>query len=275
MIETDTNSFMRINDAHPARVAAQTAARRERRSQTTIGIALALAIIAAWLGAHVLAIFVIDWTVAPRWMGVPLVMLQTWLFVGLFIIAHDCMHGSLAPGRPGINRWFGRVLLAIYAGFRYDALLPEHHKHHRRPGTADDPDFDPDHPSTLIPWFYRFMTHYYGWRELATMSAMITVYVLVLGPPIENILVFYALPAVLSAFQLFYFGTYRPHRVEESGFADHHNSRTDDFPVLVSLATCFHFGYHHEHHSTPTTPWWRLPKVRAAALAQQELDSAT
>lgn len=243
---------------------------RDRDVQTIVGITLALAIIGAWLLLHVLAIFVIDWPSAPIWAPVPMILIQSWLFVGLFIIAHDCMHGSLAPARPWINRWFGRTTLLLYAAFSYDRLLPEHHKHHRRPGTADDPDFDPDHPSSFWPWLYRFMTHYYGWREFAAMSVAMLVYMALFNPSYWKILAFYALPAVISALQLFYFGTYRPHRIEDDAFSDRHNSRTDDFPWLLSLLTCFHFGYHHEHHLSPTTPWWRLPAVRNTRRSRGE-----
>jgi beta-carotene ketolase (CrtW type) len=234
-------------------------------------VGLAVLIVAAWLTIHVLAIFVIDWSKVSWLWAVPLVAVQTWLCVGLFIVAHDCMHGSLAPGRPWLNRAFGRLTLFLYAAFSYDRLLPDHHRHHKRPGTADDPDFDPDHPDAFLPWFGRFMGHYYGWREYFTMVAVMTVYVVLLTPPITALIVFYALPAGVSAVQLFYFGTYRPHRIEAGEvFEDAHNTRTDHFPWLVSLLTCFHFGYHHEHHASPTTPWWRLPAVRRAMAEARE-----
>jgi beta-carotene/zeaxanthin 4-ketolase len=86
---------------------------------------------------------------------------------------------------------------------------------------------------------------------------------LVLGAQLANVLLFWALPALLSALQLFTFGTYLPHRPAPPGFADRHNARSNDYPWLVSLLTCFHFGYHHEHHLSPGTPWWRLPTLRA------------
>ncbi len=235
---------------------------RARRLQTVTGLTLAALIVGAWATVHVLCLFVIDWAVAPLWLAAALIALETWLFVGLFIVAHDCMHGSLAPGRPAVNRTVGRLTLALYAAFSYDKLLPEHHRHHRRPGTADDPDYDPDHPDRFLPWFLKFVGHYYTWRSFWLMGAAIVAYVVVLGVNPFAILAFYALPAILSALQLFYFGTYRPHRREADGFADEHNSRTDDFPWIVSLFTCFHFGYHHEHHLTPTVPWWRLPEAR-------------
>jgi len=254
-------------DAHPWEAElsqADTAARAaERRTQTVIGLSLAGLVIGGWLATHVAAVFLIDWSSLPFLAPVAMVALQTWLFVGLFIVAHDCMHGSLAPGRPFLNRTVGRLCLFLYAALSYDRLLPEHHRHHRRPGTDDDPDYNPDDPHAFWPWFARFMRHYYGWREFATMGVMMVCYVALLGPPVLNLLAFFALPSVLSSLQLFYFGTYRPHRREEDdGFADHHNSRTNDFPWLVSLLTCFHFGYHHEHHVSPATPWWRLPALR-------------
>ncbi|MEM8664281.1 MAG: fatty acid desaturase [Pseudomonadota bacterium] len=238
-----------------------------RHRQTLIGVGLALAVMGAWLVCHIAAIFFIDWGALPLVAPLAMIALQTWLFVGLFIIAHDCMHGSLAPGRPAINRTFGRIALFLYAAFSYDKLLPEHHKHHRRPGTDADPDYNPDNPRAFWPWFGRFMSHYFGWREFAMIAALVVFYVIVLRPPVVNVVMFYALPAGLSALQLFYFGTYRPHRAQAGPFTDEHNTRTDDFPWFVSLLTCFHFGYHHEHHLSPTTPWWRLPAERDARRA--------
>ena len=66
-----------------------------------------------------------------------------------------------------------------------------------------------------------------------------------------------------GTFQLFYFGTFLPHRhLPANGspmFADHHRTRSNGYGTLMSLLTCFHFGYHHEHHLHPGEPWWRLP----------------
>jgi beta-carotene ketolase (CrtW type) len=69
-------------------------------------------------------------------------------------------------------------------------------------------------------------------------------------------------PALLSSLQLFYFGTYLPHRPGPDAFTDHHRARSNGYSEWLSLLTCFHFGYHHEHHRAPGEPWWRLPTVR-------------
>jgi beta-carotene ketolase (CrtW type) len=91
---------------------------------------------------------------------------------------------------------------------------------------------------------------------------------LLLGARLENILLFFAVPGLLSSFQLFYFGTFLPHRhLRQPGaaiFADQHRARSNQYGYLASLLTCFHFGYHHEHHDHPREPWWRLPATRAA-----------
>ena len=242
---------------------------------TATGLVLAAAVLAAWLALHLYGVFLFEWHSPVALLAPLLVALQCWLCVGLFIVAHDAMHGSLAPGRPALNRRVGQLCLLLYAGFRYDALLPKHQAHHRAPGTGEDPDFAPDHPRRFWPWFARFAATYFGWRELAFMSALGSAYLLLGARPL-NLLVFWAVPAWLSALQLFLFGTYLPHRHGEGppaggdhdGFADRHRARSNAYPVILSLLSCFHFGYHLEHHRRPGAPWWRLPAVRRELLAE-------
>ncbi|RYB01496.1 fatty acid desaturase [Lichenibacterium ramalinae] len=229
--------------------------------QTAIGLGLAAAVVAGWLALHVLAVFVLPWHVALA-LAPPLLALQCWLSVGLFIVAHDAMHGSLAPFRPAVNRGVGRLVLMLYAGIWYDALVSRHFAHHRAPGTAEDPDFSGDGHVGFWRWFGAFFAEYLSPGQIARLMAGSAVYLLVLGVPTERLLLFWALPAILSAFQLFFFGTYLPHRAEEEGFHDDHRARSNDFSWLLSLLTCFHFGYHHEHHDDPSVPWWRLPTLR-------------
>ena len=231
------------------------------RHQGAIGICLALSLIAGWLGLEYYALFVHPLSLAGLLVAPLLIATICWINVGLFIIAHDAMHGSLAPGRPAVNRAFGRVALALYAGFSFDALLDKHMDHHRTPGTAEDPDFSADHPRSFWPWYAAFFTRYFGLRQLAILSA-VTLALLLLGVGFAKLLLFWALPAILSSLQLFYFGTYLPHRHEDSSFADDHRARTNQFSWLASLLSCFHFGYHHEHHLAPHVPWWRLPAER-------------
>ena len=229
--------------------------------QAAKGLLLAFLIIAGWLAIHVWSVFFLDLDGPRLPAAVFLVALICWLNVGMFIVAHDAMHGSLAPGRPATNRTIGRTALLLYAGFNYDRLIFDHMAHHRDPGTAGDPDFNVDHPDRFWPWYLGFFRHYFGWQQLLFLTAVTLAYLL-LGASYANILLFWALPAILSSLQLFYFGTYLPHRREEQSFADHHNARTNQYSWLASLLSCFHFGYHHEHHLSPHVPWWRLPEER-------------
>ncbi|EAU41110.1 beta-carotene ketolase [Fulvimarina pelagi HTCC2506] len=173
------------------------------------------------------------------------------------------MHGSLAPGRTRLNAVIGGFILFVYAGFAWKKIRDAHFAHHDAPGTPADPDFYADDPENFWPWFGTFFSRYFGWRSVAFVSTVVTFYLVILDASVTNVVLFYGLPSLLSSLQLFYFGTYRPHRHEESGtFADAHNTRSSEFGYVASLFSCFHFGYHHEHHLAPWTPWWALPHTR-------------
>ncbi|MGD1935091.1 MAG: fatty acid desaturase [Candidatus Phaeomarinobacter sp.] len=239
-----------------------------RQKQTIVGLALAALVIGAWLFVHVAAVFFVPLTPAWVWLAPLIIAAQTVLSVGLFIVAHDGMHGSIAPFRPTLNRRIAAFCLLIYAGFSFKALAPEHLRHHARPGTVEDPDYHTDNPHSFLAWYFGFFRHYFGLKEFGILTFILAVYVFGIGAPVPNLLMFWAVPALLSSLQLFYFGTYQPHRpVDGDPFEDHHHARSVDLPPVLSLLTCFHFGYHLEHHHHPTEPWWRLPAVRRASLA--------
>jgi beta-carotene/zeaxanthin 4-ketolase len=242
--------------------AALRTAPRITASQSAVGLGLAGLIIAAWLASHIYGVFFYSWTPLGVVMAPLFMALECWLCVGLFIVAHDGMHGSLAPHHPWLNRTVGRLCLMLYAGFSYDRLVKTHFDHHHHSGTALDPDFHADDPRHLWGWYVAFFLRYFGWRPFLTIAVVVATYRFLLGAGMANVVLLWAVPSLLSSLQLFYFGTYLPHRLEEDGFADRHNARSSDFPWLVSLFTCFHFGHHHEHHLAPYVPWWRLPDAR-------------
>jgi beta-carotene ketolase (CrtW type) len=246
--------------------------RKRKAGDIAVSLTLAALVLAAWLANHIGAIFLIDWSAPGRWpLAIALIALQTWLSVGLFIIAHDSMHGSLAPGWPRLNKLIGQICVRLYAGFSYAKLYVSHHDHHRHAGTPDDPDFDAEHNTSFWPWYFKFFRHYFGWREFGFLTAAVIVYAIILGERTPVIIAFWAIPAILSSIQLFYFGTFLPHRVGEPLFTDQHRARSNDFSWPVSLLTCFHFGYHHEHHDKPWVPWWRLPHVKSLSRSTETL----
>ncbi|WP_435418037.1 fatty acid desaturase [Parerythrobacter aurantius] len=241
-----------------------------REWQAAAGLLLAVLVAGSWLGLHFYAMlrFDLSWSNLP--LALVMAALQCWLSVGVFIISHDAMHGSLAPGHPRLNGAIGAVLLFLYAGFGWRQLRDAHFDHHRFVGTGQDPDFDENHPDRFLPWYGTFLRRYFGWRSLVYVHTVVGINWLALDVPMAQIVLLYGLPALASSLQLFYFGTYRPHRHAdaggEPGFADRHNARSESFGPLISLATCFHFGYHLEHHRRPDVPWWALPAARRAGI---------
>lgn len=241
-----------------------------RNLQGVIGLALTVLIAGSWLGIHYWGMFVfqLSWDNWP--IALVAAAVQCWLSVGVFIICHDAMHGSLVPGKPGLNGAIGAVLLTLYAGFGWARLRDAHFAHHKLAGRAGDPDFDEHNPDNFWRWYATFFRRYFGWRSILFVHTVVGIYWLVLDVPMAQIVLLYGLPALGSSVQLFYFGTFRPHRhipgSYERNFADRHNTRSEDFGALSSLATCFHFGYHLEHHRRPDVPWWALPGARRAGV---------
>lgn len=238
-------------------------------AQARTGLGLAAVVIGSWAVLHVFAVFVYQWGPHSIVTAPLLAAVLCWLYVGLFIVAHDCMHGSLAPFRPGLNRAIGMVCLTLYAGFDYDKLNRKHHLHHRHSGTEGDPDFDERPPHGFWRWYLRFMIEYFRLREALFLSAVVAVYLLVFQVNYANLMAFWSAPAILSSLQLFYFGTYLPHRPDHDRFTDRHRARSLGYGWWVSLLSCFHFGYHHEHHLYPDVPWWRLPEARARTAGRR------
>ncbi len=247
---------------------------RAARRQGLIGLALFGLVFGSWLAIHIWAMFGFALT-ARNWpLVVPLFAVQCWLSVGMFIVAHDAMHGSLVPASSGssrasVNGVVGTLLLAVYAGFGWKKLRRAHFEHHQHVGTAADPDFHAENPRDFWPWYRSFLRRYFGWQSVVYVWSVVLTYFFVLQVPPLNILLLYGLPAIASSLQLFYFGTYKPHRHQADAFVDRHCARSNDYGTLASLLSCFHFGYHHEHHSMPNVPWWRLPERHALRIAQE------
>lgn len=185
-------------------------------------------------------------------------LVQAYLYTGLFITAHDAMHGSVSRNRK-LNRLLGRLAAFLFAAFSYKRLHANHMKHHRWPGEDRDPDFSPRSQSFLV-WFVRFFAHYVTIVQILIMAAIFNLLNLVM--PTTNVILFWMIPAFLGTFQLFYFGTYRPHRYPHTGQMQPHRARSQRKNHLLAMLSCYFFGYHYEHHASPGTPWWGLARIK-------------
>lgn len=185
---------------------------------------------------------------------------QTWLYTGLFITAHDGMHGSIHPS-PQLNRSIGQLCLWLYAGFDYSQLLAKHQLHHQYPASDRDPDFHDGQTAHFWGWYGHFVCEHISWRQLLNLVVMFGIYAIICHFSIVNIILFWIVPSLLSSLQLFYFGTFLPHREPEGGYTNPHRATTINRSTWWSLITCYHFGYHYEHHNSPQTPWWKLHRL--------------
>jgi beta-carotene ketolase (CrtW type) len=239
---------------------------------STQGAWIAASVILAWLVAGVTLWW--HWSELSWWARASAIPLMSFFYTGLFITAHDAMHGLIIPGSAGANRRWGQLALALYAGFSFEQLNREHHRHHARPASKDDPDYHGRALGDDLPfwsWWGRFMWTYRSWRPFA-FFATIAALNLFAGGDWSAYVMIWALPSLLSTLQLFYFGTYRPHRqadVLDREQGERVRARSDDFPIWLSFITCYHFGYHEEHHRRPDVPWWALPQARRAQQASR------
>lgn len=212
------------------------------------GLLIAWSIILLWAISLVFWIqFEISWTNPLTYLGI---LIQMHLYTGLFITAHDAMHGVVSSHKQ-INHATGWIAAILFSYNFYWKLFPKHHQHHRHVATDEDPDY---HASgNFLIWYLSFIRQYVSIWQILLMAVSFNV--LKLWLPTENLIVFWMLPAILSTLQLFYFGTYLPHRGESDNA---HHSRSQSKNHIWAFLSCYFFGYHYEHHDSPGTPWWRL-----------------
>lgn len=250
----------------------QICVKRDLKTESITGLLVASAIVILWISSLVLLSLTdlssIDIKLTSLWI-LPAVLGRTFIQTGLFIVAHDAIHGVVMPDDRRLNHWIGRLAVTLYAFLSYQKLSLNHWQHHRHPAQASDPDFhDGIHPN-VFAWYLKFMKGYLDARQMLVLffgmgAASFTLHS-GFHIPDANLLLFWVLPLTLSSMQLFFFGTYLPHRAgaaEPSNSEKSHRATSSNYPLLWSFLTCYHFGYHWEHHEYPLLPWYRLPAVR-------------
>jgi beta-carotene ketolase (CrtW type) len=219
-----------------------------------MGIVIALSIILLWfVSLYFLLNWELDYANPFTYLAI---FLQTYLYTGLFITSHDAMHGTVSRNKK-VNHFLGHVTSFLFAFNFYYKLIGKHHEHHKYVATSQDPDY---HASGKFwTWYWGFIKQYLTIMQLVLIT--VGLQVLNLFFPLENLLLYWILPSILSTFQLFYFGTYLPHRGIHSN-DNKHRSRSLRKNHLWAFLSCYFFGYHYEHHDAPGVPWWRLWKTK-------------
>src|ERR1700744_2297979 len=218
-----------------------------QKSPSHTGLFIALLVMGCWAASIIL---LMQWRVN---FANPLLYLfifvQMHFYTGLFITAHDAMHGTVSPNKT-LNNLVGYVCTLLYASFWYPKLYAKHHQHHNHVHTADDPDY---HEGNFIQWYIRFIRNYLSLWQIVVMAVFFNILKLWISQ--ENLLLFWVLPSLLSTIQLFYFGTYLPHKGEHD---NKHQSRSQAKNHVLAFLSCSFFGYHYERPDAPWLPWWKL-----------------
>lgn len=218
------------------------------------GIFWAFALLTLWL-AHLSYILAQPLDFLSPWTYVH-VLIQTHLYTGLFITSHDAIHGVVSPAFPKLNHGLGWICATLFAFNNYAVLRKKHHWHHEYVNTEQDPDV---HQGNFFVWWFKFMWQYVTWQQVLAMA--ITYNVLKIWLPMENLIVFWEVPAILSTLQLFFFGTYLPHRGEHAP-ENKTQSRSQKRNHVWAFISCYFFGYHYEHHAHPYLAWWKLAEAK-------------
>ncbi|ABA23493.1 Fatty acid desaturase [Trichormus variabilis ATCC 29413] len=229
------------------------------------GIFVACFILFLWAISLILLLS-IDTSIINQGLLIIAMLWQTFLYTGLFITAHDAMHGVVYPKNPKINNFIGKLTLILYGLFPYKDLLKKHWLHHGHPGTDLDPDYYNGHPQNFFLWYLHFMKSYWRWTQIFGLVMIFHGLKSIVHIPENNLIIFWMIPSILSSVQLFYFGTFLPHKKLEGGYTNPHCARSIPLPLFWSFVTCYHFGYHKEHHEYPQLPWWKLPEAYKISL---------
>lgn len=224
------------------------------------GLLTALIIMAVWASSLVFLLRMDTSNIHAAFLVVAMLS-QMFLYTGLFITAHDAMHGIVFPQNLKINNLIGSIALLVYGLFSYKKLLRKHWLHHHHPASDLDPDFHDGNHKNFFAWYLHFMQGYWSWRRLFGLMAIYHAMHLLLHVHETNLVLFWVIPSISSSIQLFYFGTYRPHQEPAAGYNNPYRAQTFALPVFWSFITCYHFGYHKEHHESPHVPWWQLPAI--------------
>lgn len=228
------------------------------------GILLAISVISLWL-ASLIILLSINISQLPWFLLILAVLLRAFLHTGLFITTHDAIHGTVFPQHRQFNDFIGSVAARMYVFLPYKILLEKHQLHHQYPASAKDPDFCEDGSKNPFLWYLSFMKGYLegkqSWVVFIGMSLVFYPLLLGLHIPLVNLILFWLFPIFLSSIQLFCFGIFLPHRQPKEGYTNRHRAKSSNFSVFLSFLTCYHFGYHWEHHEYPHLPWYKLPAV--------------
>lgn len=233
-----------------------------------MGVLIAIIVILCWLLHLLYSLFFVQVEVDSVWMYFHM-LVQAYLYTGLFITGHDAMHGLISNGRK-VNTIFGWISSLFFAGLSYEKLRTNHYKHHQFPATENDPDYYVKSQNFFV-WWVVFLFRYATIWQFLFMATVFNLLRLLFD--VNQLIIFWIIPAVLATFQLFFVGTFLPHRKPHLDNMQPHQARSQRGPHWWAMISCYFFGYHWEHHEVPRVPWWQLyrEKDKNTRLQKKEI----
>ncbi len=224
-----------------------------------MGIFISVSVILIWALHLAYMLLGVPLSASNPWMYLH-ILIQGYLFTGLFITAHDAMHGNVSS-KKWVNLMIGYVASFLFAGMSYKRLRKNHGLHHKHSASKGDPDFY-TRSQNYFRWLGIFMWRYVTLIQLVVMAIFFNLLLLIPGVSETKALLYWALPAVLGTLQLFTIGIYWVHKLPHTEKMGPHKARTQIKNHLWAMLSCYFFGYHREHHNNPRIPWWELHKVK-------------
>lgn len=222
-----------------------------------MGILIAIIVLLCWAAHLLYSLLLVPVALSSGWMYVH-VLLQAYLYTGLFITGHDAMHG-LVSKRLHVNTIVGWISSLLFAGLSYQKLRTNHYQHHLYPASEKDPDYYISSQNFLVWWFVFLRRYATIWQFLFMAVAF---NVLKIWFDTASLIAYWIVPAILATFQLFFVGTYLPHRKPHLENMEPHRARSQSGPHWWAMLSCYFFGYHWEHHEMPRVPWWQLHREK-------------
>ncbi|RQW02372.1 beta-carotene ketolase, partial [candidate division KSB1 bacterium] len=133
-----------------------------------IGLYIAILILLTWA---VSLIYFLQRDLGENpWLVPAGLLVLTFLYTGLFITAHDAIHGAILPGKHKWNAAIGAFCLFVYALFPYSKIRRNHFDHHRYPGSLKDPDYHDGLRRGFWSWYLHFLRGYITWWQILGMA---------------------------------------------------------------------------------------------------------
>jgi beta-carotene ketolase (CrtW type) len=237
-------------------------ARRLGLSNVTLGALFLAAIPAAFALVH-----------AHPWAMVLTIPVNACVFTGLFIFAHEAIHGTLVPEFPALGHVLGRLFATVYALVDYDLLRANHWKHHGHVASDADPDFDPS--GRLLVHGFRFMRRYLRWYSVPLLA--LVGHLLGQAGYSAAMIGAYVAPVLLSTLVVFTVGIHLVHHpvlLARHAGGDPQRSVCIDLGRVGSALVILNFNVHWNHHAHPRLSWRELGAMREAEPVRVSLREA-